>query len=71
VFSINFAKDFVCEKCRGTVEITKEPVNRLCDGVETETGFTDLGDKLTATGGCETAVTARTRISWVKGKDFR
>ena len=32
---------------------------KLCGGVETVSKFTYLGDKLNATGGCETAVTAR------------
>ena len=38
----------------------------LCDGVETVTKFAYLGDKLNATGGCETAITAKTRIGWMK-----
>ena len=35
----------------------------LCDEVETVEGFCYLGDWLNASGGCETAVTARVRIS--------
>ena len=31
--------------------------------------FTYLGDRLNATGGCETAVTARSRIGWMKFRE--
>ena len=36
----------------------------LCDDVETVREFTCLGDKVSASGGCEAAVTARTRCGW-------
>ena len=42
----------------------------LCDGVKTVTKFSYLGDRLNATGGCVTAVTARTRIGWMKFEEF-
>ena len=38
----------------------------LCDEVETVKGFCYLGDRLNASGGCETAVTSRVRIGWMK-----
>ena len=38
----------------------------LCDEVETESEFTYLGDRVSASGGCEAAVTVRTRCGWVK-----
>ena len=44
----------------------KGPDEKLCDGVETGNKFTYLGGRLNATGGCETAVTARSRIGWIK-----
>ena len=44
----------------------KGPNEILCDGVETVSKFFYLGDRLNATGGCETAVTARARIGWMK-----
>jgi len=47
----------------------KEPVELLCDGVETVIKFLYLGDRLNATGGCEVAVTARTRIGWMKFRE--
>ena len=41
----------------------------LCDGVETVSKFTYLGDRLNATGGCEMAVTARSRIGWMNFRE--
>ena len=38
---------------------------KLRDEVETVMEFTYLGDRLSAGGGCEAAVTARTRCGWV------
>ena len=43
----------------------------LCDEVETVKGFCYLGDKMNASGGCETAVTARVRIGWMKFRECR
>ena len=39
------------------------------DAVETVNGFCYLGDKLSASGGCEAAVTARVRIGWVRFRE--
>ena len=47
----------------------KGPNEILCDGVETVSKFTYLGDRLNATGGCETAVIARTRIGWINCRE--
>ena len=56
-------KNFVFEKCRSVVKNFKGPADeKLCDGVETVSKFNYLGDRLNATGGCKTAVTARSRI---------
>ena len=38
---------------------------KLCDEVETVSDFTYLGDRVSAGGGCEAAVTARTICGWV------
>ena len=38
----------------------------LCDKEETIRQFTYLGDRVSAGGGCEAAVTAKTRYGWVK-----
>ena len=43
-----------------------EQEEKLCDDVETVREFTYLGDRVSAGGGCEAAVTARTRCGWVK-----
>ena len=48
------------------VKKLKGPDEIQCDGVETVTKFCYLGDRLNATDGFETAVTARTRIGWKK-----
>ena len=39
---------------------------KLCDEVEAASEFTYLGDMLSASGGREAGVTARTRCRWVK-----
>ena len=41
----------------------------LCDDVKTVREFTYLGDRVSAGGGCEAAVTARTRCGWVKFRE--
>ena len=46
-----------------------DSIEKLCDEVEIVNGFCDLGDGLNASGGCEAAVTARVRISWVKFRE--
>ena len=43
-----------------------EQEEKLCDEVETVREFTYLGDRVSAGGGCEVAVTDRTRCRWVK-----
>ena len=43
-----------------------EQEERLCDAVETVRKITYQGDRASAGGGCEAAVTARTRYGWVK-----
>ena len=51
------------------VQNFKEPNEILCDGVETVGQFSYLGDRLNANGRCETAVTGRTRIDWMKFRE--
>ena len=43
-----------------------EQEEKLCDDVETVREFQYLGDRVSAGGGCEAAVTARTRCWWAK-----
>ena len=50
----------------------EEPVEVLCDKVETVKGFCYLRDRLNANGGCETAATSKVRrIGWVKLRESR
>ena len=48
-------------KCEVNIGEAVEQEEKLCDEVETEMEFTYLGDRVSASGGCEVAVTARTR----------
>ena len=43
-----------------------EQEEKLCDEMETVNEFTYLCDRVNAGGGCDAAVTARTRCGWVK-----
>ena len=43
-----------------------EQKEKLCDEQKTVNEFTYLGDRMSAGGGCEAAVTTRTRCGWVK-----
>ena len=66
--AVHLNKNFVCKKCRS--KNFKGPADeKLCDGVETVSKLTYLGDRLNATGGCETAVTATTKIGWMKFRE--
>ena len=46
-----------------------EQEEKLCDVVETVREFTYLGDRVSASGGCEAVVTARKRCGCVKFKE--
>ena len=46
-----------------------EPVEKLCEEVETVKGVCYLGDKFTSGGSCEAAVTARSRIGWMRFRE--
>ena len=63
------ARNFVCGRCTDVGDGTEEPVEVLCDEVETVKGFCYLGNRLNASGGCETAVTSRVRIGWMKFRE--
>ena len=63
---------FVCSKCeKATNGVGKEQQEVVCDEVETVKGFCYLGDRLNASGGCEAAVIARTRVGWKKFRECR
>ena len=53
-------KEFSCRKCEGNIGEAVEQDEKLCDEVETVLEFTYLGDRVSAGGGCEAVVTART-----------
>ena len=60
----------MCGRCKKQVnDGVVESVEELCEEEETVRGFCYLGDRVNASGGCEAAVTARTRIGWVKFKE--
>jgi len=48
--------DFVCKNCKDKEKEMKKSVELLCDGVETVTEFSYLGDRLNATGECEVTI---------------
>ena len=60
---------FVCSNCKGIMEGTMNLIKTSCNEVETVNGFCYLGDRLNASGGCESAVTARVRIGWVRFRE--
>ena len=41
----------------------------MCDEVETVKEFCHLGSRLNASGGCEAAIIARTRVVWKKFRE--
>ena len=53
-------------KCEGNIGEAVEQEEKSSDEVQTVSEFTFLGDRMSAVGGCEAAVTARTRCGWVK-----
>ena len=60
------SRNITCRKCEGNIGEAVEQEENLCDDVETVQEFTYLGDRVSADGGCEAAVTARTRRWWAK-----
>ena len=55
-----FSRNFTCLRCEGNIGEAVELEEKLCDEVETVGGFTYLGDRVSAGGGCEATDTART-----------
>ena len=56
-------------KCEGNIGEAVEQEEKLCNEVETGRQFAYLGDRVSAGGGREAAVTARTRCGWVKVRE--
>ena len=67
--SCSFAQQFICTRWEDIGDGKEEPVEVLCDEVETVKGFCYLRDRLNASGECETAVTAGVRIRWIKFRE--
>ena len=44
---------------------------KMHDDVKTVTEFTYLGDRINSGGGCVVAVTSRTRLGWVKSREYQ
>ena len=65
-----FSRDFTCIKCEGNIGEAVELEVMLCDEVETVCEFTYLGVSVSAGGGCEATVTARTISRWVKFREY-
>ena len=63
------AQQFIRRRCEEIGADKEEPVEVLCDEVETVKGFCYLGHRLNASGGCETSVTARVKIGWMKFRE--
>ena len=60
------SRNFVFRKCEGNIEEAVEHEEWLYDKVKIVMEFIYRGDRVSAGGGCEAAVTARTRYGWVK-----
>ena len=54
-------ENFACRKCEGNIREVVEQEEKLCDEVKIVREVTYLGDRVSAGGGCEAAVTAITR----------
>ena len=69
--TLTLAKGFVCELCVDTKEGIVEPGKEISffDQVDFVKSFCYLGDRLNASDGSEAAVTARTRIGWIKFRE--
>ena len=64
--STMFSGNFTCRKCGGNIGVAVKQEETSCDDVQTVSEFTYLGDRVTAGGGCEAALTARKRCGWAK-----
>ena len=62
------AKDFICLKCISNTDFIAQPVESLCDGIETVRSFLYLRSKVDSSGNFDAAVTPRMRSGWAKFK---
>ena len=56
------SRNFPCRICKGNIGEVVEHEERLCDEVKTVSEFAYLGDRVSAGGECEAAMTATTRL---------
>ena len=63
--TVKFSRNFACRKCEANIEAAVEQERKLCDEVEAVREFICLGDRVSAGGGCEAAVTAKSTCGWV------
>ena len=56
-----FLRNLTCRKCEGNIGEAVEQEENVCDAMETVKKSKYLGDRVSAGGGCEASVTARTR----------
>ena len=61
-----FSSNFTCKRSEGNNGEAVKHEEKSCDEVEAVQEFTYLGDRVSADGGCEAALTARTRCWWIK-----
>ena len=64
-----FSRNLTCKHSEGNTGEAVEQEGKSGDEVETVREFTQLGDRVSAGGGCEAAVTARTRCGWAKHRE--
>ena len=61
--------DSRCSKCKGCHENLEDKDEKLHDYVETVSDISCLGDGIYSRGGCDAAVTSRTRLGWARFND--
>ena len=59
---VKLSRNLTCRKCEWNIGEAVEQEKKLCDEVETVWELAYLGDNVSAGGGCEAAVPAKTRF---------
>ena len=67
--SCSFTQQFICRRCEDNGDGKEEPVEVLCDEVETVMGFCYLGGRLNASGGCKNCSDFKSQIGWMKFRE--
>ena len=58
-------------KCKCSTDFSAQPVESLCDGIETVHSFLYMGSKIDSSRDGKVAVTARMKSGWAKFKECR